>query len=337
MIVLILINIVVIVYIYFKYYKRTDNTEENVEKIENRDSIIIGYINDNGFKNNFDFILAQIVELNIKGYITIKYEQENINKYNYTIIQNVDIGSEGLSKCEMLVLNYLFSNKTEITKIELEDKLNNTFASYNTQFNEIGQILNRQLIDEKIINVFKQKELAKRTKNYNKISTLVFFLVCILSALKFLENSILYMSLYILEIVVLRLMLAKASIYTDKGQIMKYNIDSYKIKLEDKEFLVDKNKMSEIVLNKEFANSIALHINTQAKKAFIDDKITKEATRVSKKTVTIILIISVIITLIGLILATITTILPKGAIFWIYLIIALIVAGVADVTLNKNN
>ena len=95
--------------------------------------------------------------------------------------------------------------------------------------------------------------------------------------------------------------------------------------------------MSEIVLNKEFANSIALHINTQAKKAFLDDKITKDATKASKKTVTIILIVSVIMTLLALILTTITAIIPEGAIFWVYLIIAIMVAGVADATLNKNN
>lgn len=336
MIILILINLVIIVYIYLKYYKNLETIQDVTEEIKDMDSIIIGYINDSGFNNNFDLILAQIIELNIKGYITIEYNKDNINKYDYTIIQNIDIGSDKLSKSELLVLNFLFLYKTQITKSELENKLNNTFSSYNTQFNEIGQILNKQLIDENLIDKVKQSKLVKQTKKYIKVSIIVLLIITILSILRIIENSLLYMLLYILEILVSSIMISKASIYTNKGQILKYNIDRYRINLENQEFLTNKNTMQEIVLNKEFANSIALHINTQAKKAFVDDKIIKEATKVSKKTINIILIISVLITLIALILTTITAIIPKDAIFWIYLIIALIVAGVADVTLNKN-
>jgi len=338
MIILILINIAIIVYIYLKYYKFPETIKHTNENIENKDSMVIGYIHDGGggFNNNFDLILSQTIELNIKGYITIKYNNEN-NKYDYIIEQNIDIGSDKLNKYEMLVLNFLFFTKTQITKTELEEKLSNTFSSYNTQFNEIEKLLNKQLVEENIIDDVKQSKLDKYAKIYIKISIFLVILVGILSMFKILQSSLLYMLIYILEKIISCILLLKASIYTNKGQVLKYKIDSYKIKLENKEFLINKNTMSEIVLNKEFARSIALHINTQAKNAFIDDKIIKEATKISKKTVNIILIISVIITLLALMLTTITTILPKGALFWIYLTIALIVAGVADVTLNKKN
>jgi len=335
MIILILINIVIIVYIYLKYYKFPETVKYTSEKIEDKDSMIIGYINDGGFNNNFDLILAQIIELNIKGYITIKYYKENIDKYNYTIIQNIDIGSDKLDKYEMLVLNFLFFNKTEITKNELEEKLNNTFSSYNTQFNQIGEILYKQFLEEKIIDEVKQKELTKKTKEYIKISIVLIFLVSILGLFKIIKISLLYMLIYILEKIISSVLLLKASIYTNKGQILKYNIDSYKIKLENKEFLVNNNTMEEIVLKKEFANSIALHINTQAKKAFIDDRITKDAIKISKKTIINVLIGFIILILIGLILAKITMILPREAIFWVYLILAISVACVADITLYK--
>lgn len=331
MVILILINIVIIVYIYLKYYKLPKDIENTFENVENKDSIIIGYINDGGFNNNFDLTLAEIIELNIKGYIIIEY----IDKYNYTIKQNIDIGSDKLNKYELLILNFLFPNKMEITKSELEEKINNTFSSYNTQVNEIEKMLNKQLIEENIIDKFKQNELAKKTKKYIKISIILILLVSILTVFKVLGFSLLYMLIYILEKIISSIMLLKANIYTAKGQILKYNIDSYKIKLENKEFLTSKSTMENIVLKKEFANSIALHINTQAKNAFIDDKIIKEATKISIKTVINILIGFIILIILGLIIAIITKLLPKEAIFWVYLILAISVACVADVTLYK--
>ena len=333
MVILILINIVIIVYIYLKYYKFSENVNMTSEKVEDKDSITIGYINDGGFSHNFDLILAEIIELNIKDYITIKY----IDKYNYTIKQNIDIGSDKLNKYEMLILNFLFPNKMEITKNELEEKLNNTFSSYNTQVNEIEEMLNKQLIEENIIDEVKQSKLAKMAKTYIKVSIVLILLVSILIGFRILENSLLYMLIYILEKIISSIMLLKANIYTAKGQILKYNIDSYKIKLENKEFLTNKNTMEDIVLKKEFANSIALHINTQAKSAFIDDKIIKDATKISIKTIINILIVFIILILVGLIIAIITKLLPKGAIFWMYLILAISVACVADITLYKKN
>lgn len=335
MIILILINIAIIVYIYLKYYKITENLNNSNEKIDDKDSIIIGYINDGGFNNNFDLILSEIIQLNIKGYIIIEYTKENIDKYNYTIKQNIDISSNKINKYEMLLLNFLFSKKMEITKNELEEKLSNTFSSYNTQFNEIEEILNRHLSEQNIIDEVKQKELNKKTKKYIKISIILIILVSILGALGILKNSLLYMSMYILEKIVSSVLLLKASIYTIKGQKLKYNIEKYKIELENQEFLSGKNTMQQIVLEKEFADSIALHINTQAKRAFIDDKMIKDATKVSKKTIINVLIIFTILILIGLIVSKIAILLPKEAVVWVYIILAITIACVADITLYK--
>ena len=86
---------------------------------------------------------------------------------------------------------------------------------------------------------------------------------------------------------------------------------------------------------KEFANSIALHINTQAKKAFIDDKMIRDATKISKKTITNIIIILMIIILVGLIMSRITRLLSPEGIFWLYVILTIAIACVADITLYK--
>ena len=142
--------------------------------------------------------------------------------------------------------------------------------------------------------------------------------------------------MYILEVIVISILLSKATIYTNKGQILKYNIDRYKINLENKEFFKNKNEMKDIVLNKEFANSLALHINTEAKKAFIDDRVRKDATEISKKVIIKILIGLVIMVLVGIILAKITKLLSaRGISFWLYIILTIACAGVADVTLSK--
>ena len=125
MIILVLINIIFIVCVYLKYYKFPKDID--VDNIENEEPIIIGYVNDLNFNNNFDLILAEIIQLNIKEYIRINYNKNSIQKYDYIVSQNVDMASAKLSKYELMTLNFLFSNKMEITKQELEEKLNNIF------------------------------------------------------------------------------------------------------------------------------------------------------------------------------------------------------------------
>lgn len=333
MIILILINLLFIMYIYMKYYRFYIN--DVTTKIEDEDSIILGYIQDNGINNSADLILAEIIELNIKKYIVIEYNKENMDKYNYTIKQNIGINSENLNRHELLIMNFLFSNKMEITKKELEEKLNNTFQVYNIQFNEIKELMNTKLIKQGIIDIKKQNNIAKISKKYLKTSIILIVIVCIISILRIIPSSLLYVLIYILEKLVLGILIFKASIYTNEGQSLKYKIDNYKINLKNKEFLTNNNTMENIVLNKEFANSIALHINTRAKEAFINNSIMQNATKISKKTVIVVFMFFVAIALLGIIMAIITSVLPKGAIFWIYLIIALIIAGVADVTLAK--
>lgn len=333
MIILILINILLIIYVYMKYY-RFSISEVN-KKIEDEDSILIAYIQDNGIHNNVDLILAQIIELNIKGYIKIEYNKENIDKYNYIIKQNILINSNELKKHELLVMSFLFDNKMEITKKELEEKLSNTFKLYNIQFNELGKILNAKLINEGIIDQEKQKKIPKTLKKYIKISMILIPIICVASIFKIIQSSLLYLLIYLLEKLVIGVLIYKASYYTNEGQSLKYKIDSYKIQLTNEEFLTSNSKMEDIVKNKKFANSLALHIDTQAKQAFINNSIIKNATKVSKRTIKIGFIFLGIITLVGLVLSIITRLLPKEAIFWLYLMIAMMVAGVADVTLAK--
>lgn len=331
MVILILINIVIIAYVYSKYYKLPKDIGTTNEKVEDKDSIIIGYINDQGLNNNYDLLLSEIIELNIKGYIKIQYDKEGADKYNYIIKQNIDMGSDDINKYEILVLSFLFAKGPEITKLELEQKLKNTFNSYNVQYNEIKEVLNKEIIYQGIINENKQKNLTNEIKKYIKLSIITVIIVLLLGIINIIDISLLYMSMYILEKVIIGLFISKSSIYTKDGQILKYNIDSYKISLENKEFLIPNSKMEDIVLNKEFANSLALHINTEAKRAFIDDIMSENAMKHSKKTLFNVIIIGVILTLLGIIIFKITSILSVPGFFWIYLILTIAGACVFDI------
>lgn len=335
MIILILLNIAIIIYIYLKYYKVPENISSITKEIEDKDSIIIGYINDKGFNNNFDLILAEIVELNIKGYITIEYSKEAMDKYNYTIKQNVTIESQKLNKYEIILLSFLFSKKLEITKAELEEKLKNTFNSYNMQFNEVGKVINNQLIEQGIIDKLKQAELNEKRKKYILLSIILVIIIGIINLINATQASLIYMLIYIFEKVFSNLLLSKANSYTTEGQILKYNIEKYKMKIENKEFFNSKNEMKDIVHNKEFANSLALHIKTQAKKVFIDDTMLKNATKLSKSAMIKVLIGSILLLVITIVVAPIIMSLSPGAIVWVYIIVTIIAACVADITLSK--
>lgn len=332
MIILILINILLILYVYKKYYQFSINN--TTRKIEEEDAITLGYIQDNGIDNNVDLILAEMIELNIKKYIIMEYSKESLDKYNYTIKLNISRNSTELENYELLIIDFLFSNKIEITKKELEEKLRNTFELYNIQFNEMNKILNNKLIKQGFIDVEKQNEIAKVSKNYKKISTILIIILCIMKIL-FIPIPLLYILIYILETLLVGILMFKASNYTNEGQSFKSKIEKYKNSLKNKEFLTNNTTMEEIVLDKEFANSIALHINTQAKEILIDNSIVKNAIKISKRTAILIFMSFVALILLGIIIATITILLPKGAVFWLYLIIVLIIAGIADVTLTK--
>lgn len=336
MLILIFINIVIIILIYLKYYynlPRSENmTEEEKEKIEKMDPIIIGCINDRGFNNNFDLIISEIINLNIKGYIKIKYDRNDINAYNYTITQNFDMEVDNINKYELVTLNFLFSDKMEVSKNELEEKLINTFNSYHVQYNELQKVLEKEFIKQHIIDECKEKELKQVSKIYKKISILLVIILFVLKIFAIFPISLFEILIYTLEILISNILILKASNYTDKGEILRNKIIKYQTEIEKQEFLVDKETMNEIILEKKFANSIALHINTLAKKMFIDDKVLKNATKSTKKVLIQLFIVFVVAVVIGLILQAVTKALTKDGIIWLYIMLTLMIAFAADIT-----
>ena len=331
MVVIILINIVLILYVYFKYYVVPKDTKVESNEIGNNDAIVIGYLNDNGFVNNFDLLLAEIVELNIKGYIRIDFDENKIDKYDYIIRQQIGLESNNLNDYEIHVLSYLFSKKTEITKNELEEKLEDSFKAYQIQYNDLKKIINNEIVSKNIIDENKKKNHFDNVKKYRKISVIIFFVIIILGFFGILETSLIYISMYILEKIILFLLLSNVHMFTKYGLILKYNIDNYKLKLEDKEFLTEKTNMKEVLLDKEFARSIALHIKTNAKSAFIDDMVSKDAKEISKNVIINMAIIASILLLVGIIIYKIIEVIPISGLVWIFIGFAIFAAVVFDV------
>lgn len=332
MLIIVLINIAIIIWIYLRYYhfsKYIINTKEKVEEI---DPILMGFINDRGFSNNYDLILAEIVNLNIKKYIIIEYDKDDKSKYNYTIKQNFNIQKDDIEKYDLVILDFLFSQKSEITRAEFEQKIINTFGSYNVQYNQLQNVVKEKLLEQSIIDSEKQKELEKVNKLYKKISIIIISLLLVLKIFANLKISIWLLLIYVFEILVSRILLLNASNYTDKGEIIRNNIIRYKYEINNKEFLVDKKQMNDVLLEKEFANSIALHINTDAKDSFING-ISTNAINSVKNALLKLFIIGFILIFITLILQKLTlSINSRDGILLLYIILTLIVATSADIT-----
>lgn len=330
--ILVILNIAFILWIYLNLYKKDEQFELDIENIKDMDPLSISYINDEGFNNSYDTIIAEIINLNIKGYINIEYSNDKENKYDYIIKQNFDIDVDNVNEEELVLLNFLFPKETKITKSELEEKILTSFRAFDIQFNRIKDVVEEKLVKENIIDKKKKDTLKKITKISKRISILLILITLILKVTIMQSMSSLLLITFIIENVISNIMVKKATYFTSKGKNLKLRIKDYKEQIYNKEFLDNKTTIQEIVKDKEFCNSIALHINTNAKRSFINDKISQDAVDKSKRIIFQLIAIFVVIIALGLLLKGLISSISKMGRFWVFLIIAISVACVADVT-----
>ena len=344
MLVLILFNIGIILWIYFNFYKENKELETYDENIRNIEPLEMGYINDRRLSNNFDLILAEIINLNIKGYLDIEYNEDKTYNDDYIIKQRFDTPTNNINNYELLILKFLFSKKTEISKNELE-KMIERFDSYDIQFNELEDGIENKLITENVISKSKKEKIQNIKKVYKRISFLLIIILLILNitnsraissnyimtyALQTISSS--YIIIYILEIIITYILILKADFYTNKGKNLKSQIINYKKEILNKEFLTDNKSMAEIVNEKEFANSLALHINTVAKDTFVYNKITDNMARKSKKVLLKVISVFVVILIAFLLLRKAILTVDSTGKFFIFVILIIIIAAWADIT-----
>ena len=122
--------------------------------MEEIDGALIGYI-ENKWGNSVDWIFAEILELNRKGYILIDYQMKEGEQLDYTIKK---LGGKSISKLknyELTTYRILFENSDQITKSELEEKLKSTFEkeeNINIKSFSIRNEIEDELVKEEIID-----------------------------------------------------------------------------------------------------------------------------------------------------------------------------------------
>ena len=141
-----------------------------------------------------------------------------------------------------------------------------------------------------------------------------------------------YIIIYILEIIITYILILKADFYTNKGKNLKSQIINYKKEILNKEFLIDNKSMAEIVNEKEFANSLALHINTVAKDTFVYNKITDNMASKSKKVLLKVISVFLVILVAFLLLRKAILTVDSTGKFFIFVTLIIIIAAWADIT-----
>jgi len=121
MIILILIDIAIIVYIYSKYYKFPENIINTNEKIEDKDSIVIGYINDGGFNNKIYCYSNNIFAVAYVDEIIEISSSKDVLTYIYELKQNICDNILNNFKSEAgILISIILGDDTYLTKQEKE-------------------------------------------------------------------------------------------------------------------------------------------------------------------------------------------------------------------------
>lgn len=267
MIYIVVINIILIAWLYIKYIYTHNVYESKNEELENLDSALIGYIeNEDG--NSIDWMLSEILELNRKEYIEIEYQREDIDKYEYIMRKKSEKDISKLKKYELTVYRLLFSEKDEITIGELEEKILknlNTEKDVNVKSLSIKNEIEEELINQNIIDN-SAKKIFNLIKKLYILETLVIMI--------FLRDMILgYEIILLIQNIIMVYIFFKGRPFTNKGKQLYSVVKKYKKELEYNDILKEKKIIHNIVLEKDYANSIALHIMSEAKKEFINDEI----------------------------------------------------------------
>lgn len=242
----------------------------NNEFIEKLDSALIGYIdNENG--NTVDWLLAEILELNRKKYITIDYLKTGIDKYEYIIRKNKEMDIQNLEKYEMTAYRLLFDYCDELTMHELEERIKKDILKVRDT-NVKGFSIKKE-IEEKLIEIELLDYKSKKILHFIQIIYMLFAVIFIFY-IKQIET-------YIATIVSIQLLLIifiakKARPFTLFGKQIYTTIKKYKKTLKENDLLKDKKIIHNVLLEKEYSNAIALHLTEEAKKEFINDEIIKK-------------------------------------------------------------
>ena len=231
------------------------------------DAALIGYI-ENKWGNSVDWIFSEVLELNRKGYILIEYQIKEGEQFDYTIKK---LGGKSISKLknyELTTYRILFENSDQITKKELEEKLKATFEreeNINIKSFSIRNEIIEELIKKGIIDANSQKFLT--------ILKRIYMVACIMILIIFKELNALQMAIFLVETFITLYICTKGRTFTAQGKNLKAKIEDYQEYLANNKLLSQNEILDFMLQEKDYINSIALHIDSNARNGFIDTEI----------------------------------------------------------------
>ena len=267
MIFVIIINVLLIILIYKKYIYIPKIFDESSVQIDELDPALIGYIDDKD-GNSIDWILSEILELNKKGYIEIDYLREDIDEYEYIMKKKDNIELSQLKKYELTTYRFLFSESDEISMTELEENILRSMQAeidVNVKSVSIRNEIEEELIKQNIID-YPAKEILSILKKIYLM--LILISVCLIKNIQLVQAGILF-----IESIIVFFMMSNAIPFTKKGKSLYSKIQRYKKELEYNEILKEKKIIHSLLFEKIYADSIALHIMSEARKEFIHDEL----------------------------------------------------------------
>ena len=298
MIIAMIINLIFIIWLYQKYIYTPRTSNQDYKEMEEIDGALIGYI-ENKWGNSVDWIFAEILELNRKGYIFIDYQKKEGEQLDYTIKK---LGGKSISKLknyELTTYRILFEKSDQITKRELEEKLKSTFEkeeNINIKSFSIRNEISEELIKEGIID--------ENGERFLKIMKRIYMIICIIMLLIFKELNAIQIAIFLIEAFVTLYVCTKGRAFSNKGKILKSKIQEYEEYLLNNK-LLSQNKIVDFILQeKDYINSIALHIQSNARDGFIDTEIVDGSAKTTNSFVLNILFIALLFVLYLIMLLT---------------------------------
>lgn len=267
MIYLIIVNIILIIWLYRKYIYMPNCVDENYRELEEMDSALIGYI-DNEDANSIDWILAEILELNRKDYVNIEYVKIDVDKYNYVIKRKKEKDISKLKKYELTAYRFLFDELDEVSIDYLEEKIKVSITKQRDT--QVKSLSIRKEIEEELEN---QNIVNKNLKAIQKIMQTAYVIITLVAILVTEGKQLLTSFLLLIETIVILYILYDGRPFTKKGKELKSKVLKYKKSLDENELLKEKKIVHNMLLEKHYADAIALHIPTVAKEEFINDEL----------------------------------------------------------------
>ena len=271
MLVLIILNILFILWIFVKYVNIPKGRPNDYEELKKLDSALIGYI-DNKWGNALDWTIAEVLELNRKGYITINYEDDDKKNLHGYVIKKLKENILNLKTYEANVYRILFEKSDIITMAELEERL-----KYEQELANVVNVKSMSIRNEIEDEAIKLELVNKTSERIIGVLKRLYPIVVIIALILLKDGNIFTTTAFLIESIISLYLMSNANSLTAKGKQVKSKINNYVIYLMDNKLLQSTNIVDYILVEKDYINSIALHIDSEARMELIAEELVENS------------------------------------------------------------